>query len=195
MTTLTRAEVNTDFDRTYTVEEFEELPEFDEDYELIDGRIVKKVPPSDAHGWASKVIIRQLALFDPEEKLGAIWPGTSVKLSSQNMPIPDLLFIVASRIPKKRSYKALKVIPDLVIEVWSPHDWRSQKALDDARLKVRMYQVVGVSIVWAINPHNQTVEVYHKGQLEPVRVLSIKDELDGEEVIPGFKLAVSKLFE
>jgi hypothetical protein len=31
-----------DYERLYTAEEFEQLPEFGEDYDLIDGRLVKR---------------------------------------------------------------------------------------------------------------------------------------------------------
>lgn len=195
MTTLATNEIAPAHAGTYTADEFEEMAEFDEGCELIDGRIVKKVSTGDAHGLVCFRIIQQFVIFDPQNEKGLFWPGTSVKIGPQNMPIPDLLFIVASRVPKKRSKKALRVIPNLAIEVLSPRDYRSQKTLEDWRSKVRMYQVVGVSIVWVINPDDKTVEIYHKGQLEPVQVLGVKDELSGEDVIPGFKLAVNKLFE
>jgi Uma2 family endonuclease len=56
------------------------------------------------------------------------------------------------------------------------------------------WQKVGVGLIWAINPQKQEVEVYHLDQAKPFRVLYNQDELDGEAVIPGFKLRISKLF-
>lgn len=129
------------------------------------------------------------------EKLGVMWPGTSVKLGPGNTPIPDLAFVTARRIPKKRSKKALDIVPDLVVEVHSPRDLASQNRYEEAQIKIRVYQAVGVRIVWAVNPRSQIVEVYHPGQLGPVSVLGVNDVLDGEEVIPGFSLPVKQHFK
>ncbi len=63
------------------------------------------------------------------------------------------------------------------------------------RAKIRRYQVAGVSIVWAINPSDRTVEVYHPDHVRPVQKLGVGEELSGEVVIPGFTMKVAALFE
>jgi Uma2 family endonuclease len=50
-------------------------------------------------------------------------------------------------------------------------------------------------LIDAINPTLKTVEVFHPGQADPFQVLKVGEELSGEDVIPGFKLAVQALFE
>lgn len=50
----------------------------------------------------------------------------------------------------------------------------------------------GCRLVWVINPDEQSVLVYRQPQ--PDRLLKIADNLDGEDVIPGFTLPVSELF-
>jgi Uma2 family endonuclease len=65
-------------------------------------------------------------------------------------------------------------------------------------LKVEKLLEGGVSIVWVVYPNRQQVEVYHAGQAYqagPVQTLGLADSLDGEDVIPGFKLTVAALFE
>ncbi|NWJ96979.1 MAG: Uma2 family endonuclease [Chloroflexi bacterium] len=180
--------------RAYTADEFEELPNDKKLYELIERALVRKMSPGDEHGQISFHLLTHLILLDPQHKLGMMWPGTSFRLNPTNVPIPDLAFVVAGRIPPK-SKKAMAVIPDLVVEVHSPRYLASQARRTLTDLKIRLYQVAGVQIIWAINPSNQTVEVYHQGQLAPVVVLSLGDDLDGEAVIPGFKLRVSQLFK
>jgi Uma2 family endonuclease len=49
-------------------------------------------------------------------------------------------------------------------------------------------------LVWLISPLSKVVYVYHPNQAKP-ETLGINDELDGEDIIPGFKLKVSALFE
>lgn len=185
----------TDVTRTYTNEEFEVLPEFDGRFELLDGRVVAKAMPSDIHGWICDTILGEIYAFDRKRKLGAAWTNATFVIRLGWEPIPDLGYIIASRVPKIRSEKSIKVVPDLVVEVHSPGDLDSKVGYNAALNKVGKYLEAGVRIVWAINCRAQTVEVYHHGQSEPWQTLGVKDRLDGEDVIPGFELKVARLFE
>jgi hypothetical protein len=81
------------------------------------------------------------------------------------------------------------------VDFEKPNDLDSKKRREEALTRVRNYQAAGVSIVWAINPDSNTVEVYHPDQSNAVQVLGANDELTGEDVIPGFKVAVSRQFD
>lgn len=182
--------------RLYTVEEFEALtlPDDEATVELIDGEIIMTPPPGDEHGTIADKICTAIVLHDPEGKLGKKWQATRFKVADGFVPAPDVAFVVKSRIvPTVKG--AVPVVPNLVVEIWSPGDLDTQAHRERNRLKVRKYQNAGVRIVWAINPQNKTVEVYHPNQAEPVAILKLEDELSGDEVLPGFKLAVNKLFE
>ena len=113
-------------ERTYTPQEFEALPQFDELYELVAGKLVPKPMPGDAHGRIAKRIDRKLAAFDPDEKLGMMWRDTTFDVGTGWLPIPDLGFLVVSRVPVE-SEKSVRAVPDLVVEIHSPTDLRSQK--------------------------------------------------------------------
>lgn len=188
-----------DLNREYTVEEFELLEDDGNRYELIEGKLVYMPPTGDDHGRIIDVLYRQLVRFDPDLKLGRAWITTGFNIGKKpngkdNVPEPDLGFIVADRIPPRS--KTWLPVPDLIVEVWSPEsDLGSKSKLKKARDKIRLFLQAGVKIGWGINPDMQEVEVYHQGQTEPVKVLKGEDELDGEDIIPGFKLKVSKLFE
>jgi Uma2 family endonuclease len=183
-------------DRLYSLDEFEELdlPADGSKYELIEGELHVSPPAGDEHGRIGTRIVRRITLFDPDERLGCIWQATRFQVAPGFGPAPDVAFISAAHLPPT-SKGAVTVRPDLAVEVWSPGDLDTKAHRAEARSKVRRYQVAGVSIVWAINPANQTVEVYHPTQVNPVQVLNIGDELSGEDVIPGFHLAVRSLFE
>ena len=47
-------------------------------------------------------------------------------------------------------------------------------------------------MVGVINPRNRTVTVYRSPTA--VTILTANDELDGQEVVPGFRMRVSELF-
>ncbi len=182
-----------DFSRTYTNAEFEALPNDGRWLELIEGKVVEKMP-GDIHSRISRLINNHLFMFDPKEQLGTPWLGASFEMGQGWMPIPDLGFMIASRVPPK-SLRSVKGVPDLVVEVHSPSDLDSKPSRDAAAMKIAKYQSFGVRLVWAINPITQTIEVYRPGQAEPIKVLDINDQLDGEEIIPGFVMPVKALFE
>jgi Uma2 family endonuclease len=150
-------------------------------------------PVGDQHGTIVDNLAFYLRIFDPERKLGKSWTSTGFKLDKRNTPEPDLMYVVASRL-QPMSKNAVGVVPDLVVEVWSPSQLTKTGIDKDSLDKIRAYQKAGVKIIWSIHPELQTISVYHPDQTDPVAVLGINDELDGEAVIPGFKLPVKKLF-
>ena len=182
-----------DMARTYTPEEFEALPEFEELYELVNGKLVKKPMPGDDHGRIARIIMKRYDRLDPDETLGSLWSATTFDVGTGWLPIPDLGFVRADRVPP-RSPRSIKAVPDLVVEIHSPTDLRGKPERDVAAQKIRDWQAVGVKLIWAINPRKQEVEVYHPGEAKAVRVLGLNDTLDGEDIISGFKLKVSDLF-
>lgn len=78
--------------------------------------------------------------------------------------------------------------PDLAVEVTSSRD-----EIDDTDKKLKEYRQVKLKMVWVIRPVQEVIEVYKEGQ--PAGLLGSEDVLDGGEVIKGFKLPVSQLFE
>jgi Uma2 family endonuclease len=78
--------------------------------------------------------------------------------------------------------------PDLAVEVISPNDLYTE--VDE---KVGEWLDHGTQIVFVVNPRRRTVAVHRPGQ--PVRILGIDDTLDGEDIVPGWTLAVRDLFD
>ncbi|MEI6044739.1 MAG: Uma2 family endonuclease [Chloroflexota bacterium] len=183
----------TEVEKSYSPQEFETLPEFDERYELVDGKLVKKPMPGGQHGSIARRINKRVNLFDPDDKFGIMWFDTTFDVGTGWLPIPDLGYVVTSRIPAITE-KAIKCVPDLVVEIHSPSDSRSKAEREATEKKIRDWQKVGVSIIWAINPETKMVAVYHPHPAEPIMELGLEDELNGEAVIPGFKLRVGELF-
>jgi Uma2 family endonuclease len=185
-----------DTTRLYSLEEFEklDLPNDDNKYELIDGVLKMSPPPGFQHAKISSKIAKHIILFNPEDKLGIVLWDTAFKVAPGFAPSPDMAFIMAANVPPDTRF-AVPVPPDLAVEVWSPGDLDTKAHQAEARAKIRRYQVAGVPIVWAINPPARTVEVYHPDQTGPVQVLGVSEELSGEDVIPGFTMAVKALFE
>ncbi len=174
-------------ERIYTPEEFEER------YELVNGKLVKKPMSGDEHITIARLIMKRYDRFDPDERLGKLWGEVTFDVGTGWMPIPDLGFMVAERVPPL-SPKSVKGVPDLVVEMHSPSDLRSRVKREAIATKIRNWQEVGVKLIWAINPSRKQIEVYQPGQFEPVQILSGEDELKADPLIPGFTIKVSELF-
>jgi Uma2 family endonuclease len=185
--------------RLYTVEEFFALAATFDDfhkYQLIDGEIITSPPAGGEHGRVAGRIIKAIARFDPDDKLGEVLTPSWIKFASGFSPAPDVIFIKRERLALCPITKAaLEGIPDFVVEVWSPSNLDSKVDRDNNADKIRKYQLAGVPLIWAVNPKEQKVFVYQPNQADPVQEAGINDELDGGEVLPGFKLAVSYLFQ
>ncbi len=82
----------------------------------------------------------------------------------------------------------LDVAPDLVVEILSPYD-----AWSDLMQKLREYFGIGVRMVWVADPKSCTVQAFRS--VTDVREFGPGDTLPGDDVLPGFAVAVDTLFE
>jgi len=99
-----------------------------------------------------------------------------------------LAFVTASRVSSIGiSKKFVSGPPDLAIEVVSPGD-----TVNEVDEKVQDWLGTGVRLVWIVNPEPRTVTVYATGQ--PPRILSETEQIDGGDVIPGFRLPIHEIF-
>ncbi len=78
-------------------------------------------------------------------------------------------------------------VPVLVVEILSPND--TQEEINE---KIDGYRRAGVALVWVIDPHYRTVKII-RPKVEP-ELVNVRQELDGEPELPGFRLAASQLF-
>lgn len=174
-------------ERLYNLAEFEQMPESYERFELIEGSIAEKPVPKVGHNLVVRKIMRAYDKFDPDEQPGMMLQETNVSIAPDYSPIPDLSFWVASRAPKKDMLTAHR--PDLAIEVQS-----LDQSLSSLTKKAKAYQMGRVRLVWLIQSSKKIVTVFYDGQDTPVTIQPT-GVLDGEDVIPGFKLSVQALFE
>jgi Uma2 family endonuclease len=172
--------------KIYSYEEYLELADDGNRYELVEGELEEMSQPGDEHAKITFGLGRKMADFVDEQALGEVWVGAGFRLAEKTVRAPDIMFVQASRVqPKTKG--PVQVIPDLAVEVISPNDdW--SKIVE----KVREYQGVGVRLIWLIDPNLQGVFIFHQDDKLPG---IIDGQLDGETVVPGFKLAIAKLFE
>jgi len=175
-----------------TAEELLRLPDDEWRYELVDGRLVRMSLIGWRHGRIVMVLLRAVKGFVQEHHVGDIFLAeTGFRISPEGGPdtvlASDLAYVRAVRAPVADTEGYPHLAPDLVAEVISPSQGRAEMGA-----KAKRWLRAGVQLVWIVLPEVRTVEVWRAGRL--VRILTLEDELTGEEVLPGFALAVADLF-
>lgn len=179
-------------DRLYTIEEYEQLPD-DGRYrdELVRGRIVREPPPGYEHGEQQLNLAVPLRQHVRKHRLGSVTIGSGYALLPGVATVrgPDISFVAQERIPPEGlPHGYPRMPPDLAVEIVSP----SNRA-GAIREKMADYFEAGVRQVWIVYPRRRNVTVYSSPS--EVRVLDENDELDGGDVVPGFRLPVAEIFE
>jgi Uma2 family endonuclease len=103
---------------------------------------------------------------------------------------PDVAFTSFQRIrsQSKPTRKALPFAPDLAVEILSPSN-----TTEEMDKKLREYFAAGAQLVWHIEPELGTARVFiSPDQWED---LPASGTLRGGQVLPGFELLLSRLFE
>lgn len=177
--------------RLYTAEDLLDLKGTAFDYELIRGELREVSPAGVDASMTAGVIYVALFPFVTSRKLGYLTTSDGGFYLSHNpdtLVAPDVGFIRHERVPADFTRVGFcPVPPDLAVEVVSPSNRPGEVAE-----KVDLYLEAGVSLVWSVDPRRRTVTVYRAGRAP--RRLSMGDELDGEEILPGFRLPVANIF-
>jgi Uma2 family endonuclease len=177
-----------------TAEEFEQMPEFYQGYELIEGKLVKKLSNTDLHDHIANKLKDLVAIYCYLKGLNGVGRvDASTRLSKRNTPKPDYSFW------KDKNALALEnavniVTPDMVVEVWSREDIETKNKRETAMGKIRSYQKSGIPLTLVIDSINQYALVFQAEAWEPYRV-EMEEFLDADEVIPGFKVQLKELFQ
>ena len=177
--------------KLYTAEDLWALPG-DEPWELWDGAL-HKVPgagglASSLAGWIGMLVSQ----FVRPRRFGlATGPNGGYVLARDpdTVLLPDVAYTRWDRLPPDRDKTWFETVsPDLVVEVigWTPWPRPSFDA------KMEPYRRAGVPLVWRVESEAWTVAVYRDGRLEAN--LTDGDELDGGEILPGFRLPVAEIF-
>jgi Uma2 family endonuclease len=161
-------------------------------YEVVDGRIVEKAMGA-YECWLASVIFGALEPFNAASPIGRVVQEMIFDLRPdvERERRPDVAFVSFARwarnqgIPRARSWA---VVPELAVEIVS-----LTNTADEVAGKLEEYFKAGMILVWVVYPGQLKVYVYTS--TTNVRVLARGDELDGGDVLPGFRLPLQDLFD
>ena len=160
-------------------------------YELSKGELQPMTPIGIQHGAVVGNLQLLLGTHVKKNRLGLVGPEIGFRLSRDpdTVRAPDVAFIAKNRLPQGGVPKKFADFPpDLAVEVLSPEDKASE-----IQKKVEEYLAAGVPLVWVVDPANQKVTVYRS--LQEVKILSVEQELEGGDVLPGFRINIAPIFD
>ena len=192
MTALSLPVITTTPAKLWTDAEFMALSDDGHHYEIVNGKLVDMGNSGALHGYICSLLLVALGSYIVPKKLGIILDSsTAFKMKNGNRRSPDIAFFAKERLQGMKTLPSsyLEGAPDLVVEVLSPGNTVAE--IDN---KLVEYFENGSRLVWVISPTQQYVLSYHSAH-EPDRLLKMQDNLSGEEVIPGFSLAIADLFQ
>lgn len=156
------------------------------------GELVIMSPTGGETGNLNSEINADIVIWNRQTKLGKVFDSsTCFKLPNGANRSPDVAWISLERWNELTSDEKSKfppITPDFVLELMSPSD-----NLQETQLKMQEYINNGARLGWLLNQKAKQVQIYRLGK--NTEILNNPDYLDGEEVLPGFRLQLGLLWQ
>jgi Uma2 family endonuclease len=177
-------------DRLLTAAEFGALP--DEDgyrTELVRGQLVRSPRPMPLHARLVTRLARVLDEFVENAGTGVVLtdPGVLLARDPDTVRGPDLAFYAHGRVPESGYATGFWGPPDLAVEITSPTN-----RVSEIQARVTDYLDAGVRLVWVVDPPTRSVTCY--ADSGAARILRADEVLEGDDVLPGFRLPLHTFF-
>lgn len=162
-------------------------------HELVRGELRKMAPAGSEHGYIALNVGSELRNFVRANGLGRVYAAeTGFKLASDpdTVRAPDVAFVSRERVEAAGDVKGYwPGAPDLAVEVVSPGDTHTQVVE-----KALSWLDAGTRMVFAVEPGQRAVTVFRSREDIRILVAGAGDELDGADVVPGWKLPLPEVF-
>lgn len=173
-----------------TPEELATMPD-GESYELVDGDLRGR-NVSKLSSFVAARMVRFIGNHCDPENLGWVFGADLGYRCFPTRPNqvrkPDASFIKRERMPAGDIGEGYcEIVPDLVVEVVSPND-----LVLDLEQKLREYREIAIPLVWVIHPETRSARIHHPDGTS--QLLLADQDLDGEAILPGFRVRLGDLF-
>jgi Uma2 family endonuclease len=175
-----------------TAEQFMEMGLGPGAFELVKGEVIEVSPGNYSHGIVCAAIVSILRLFGKQSGFGYVLCNdfaVRTKRDPDTVRGADVAFYSHARLPHSENVPDIpSVVPDLVVEVYSPGNRRAE-ILE----KVTEYLKAGVLMVWVVHPNRRTVAIYRSDDPIPT-ILTQADVLEDLPELPGYRCPVAEFF-
>lgn len=146
-------------------------------------------------GWQHGKVVHRIQMllgrYVDEHDLGDIFgaeTGFLIARDPDTVRAPDVAFIARENMPGSEPSQAYwPGPPDLAVEVLSPGD-----RTGDVDEKIEDWLSAGTKLLWIVDAKLKTVTVYRS--TTDVTTKTTMDNLEGQDVVRGFRCAVSEVF-
>jgi len=121
-------------------------------YEIIGGRVYQMAGANTRHNAITLNLARIFANYLLGKKCRAFLDGTKLYFENGDHLLPDMMIVCNPEIIK---YDGIYGTPDLVVEILSPSTTKRDKGV-----KKDLYEHIGVSEYWIIDPNSLSIEIY-----------------------------------
>jgi Uma2 family endonuclease len=182
-----------------TPEQFDLLADIEQSARMEltkDGELIIMSPTGGTAGGKNFNLYLDLGIWNRQTKLGkAFDSSTTFVLPNGARRSPDVSWIKLdqwNQLTQAEQDGFPPIVPNFVVELVSPSDLKNQR-YEDLQAKMQEFLENGVQLGWLIEPSAKTVEIYRPGK--PVDILNNPRTLSGENVLSGFTLDLSEIFE
>jgi Uma2 family endonuclease len=160
-------------------------------FDLVDGKLVEKGMGQISARVCSRAF-RLLANHVEEHHLGEVYGADNgyqaFPFAPRRVRYPDLSFIHRDHLsPDGPVPGHCRIVPDLTGEVVSPND-----GAEEINARVADFLRAGTRLAWVIYPESRWVAIFRGDGTGGWR--TEEQELEGEAVVPGFRVRVAELF-
>lgn len=160
-------------------------------YDLIRGELLRMPPAGGNHGKFSMSLGSLLWNWARDTRAGIVLSAETGFVLSRDPDVllsPDASFVSMDRLPPEHERVGYwQLAPDVAVEVVSPSDRSS--AVD---AKVAEYLRAGTRLVLVVQPELRSIAVWTPDLR--ARVYGEAEEIDLDDVLPGFRLRIADVF-
>lgn len=175
--------------KTYTFDELFAMEDEGIAFELdAEGHLEERAMGARSSHVGGRTLVK-LTLWSDDGDRGAVFPADISLALWPEFPKmlrrSDVCFVSQNRLPEGDiTSGVLRVAPELVVEVVSPHD-----IADVLERKIAEYFDAGVRLIWVIYPERRRAIVRRPDGT--ASVVEADENLEGEDVLPGFKVRLA----
>lgn len=177
-----------------TYDDFVRFPDDGQRHELIDGAHYVTPSPNTRHQRISGNLHLLIGNWLDVHRIGQIFYAPyDIVLSNIDVVEPDLVYLSNERAARVLTPLHAKGVPELVIEIASKGTRKR-----DATIKLRLYERVGVTEYWVVEPDGDVVRVYRLAGDRfdrPVSLARAAGDVLTTTLLPGLELPLLKIFK
>jgi Uma2 family endonuclease len=176
-----------------TYDDFVHFPDDGKRHELIDGEHYVTPSPNVRHQKIAGTLFGLIWTWLEAHPTGQLFFAPfDVVFSDFDVVEPDLLYLSNERAAQVLTSLHARGVPELVVEIASK---RTRKR--DETIKRQLYERVGVSEYWVVDPEIDVIRVYRRGGAGFDRPLELSREagdLLTTPLLPGLELRLARIF-